>query len=240
MIANETILKDVRAALEREPRVNLHRNPIQIDLSDGSLILEGTVDSLAAKKLALDLARSTSQITVKDRLRLLPAEPREDGAIRDAFTQSLLQEPTLLNCGIRVWIKGEPEILRTGQANGSGEMDVSVEDGIITLAGNVLSLSHKRMTGALAWWSPGCRDVVNELVVTPPEVDNDDEISDAVRLVMEKDHLLPEGQIRTQVKDGAVTLQGLVFRESEKTRAEWDAWCVLGVHDVVNQIEVRK
>lgn len=44
------ILKTVRAALEREPRINLHRWPVHLDLTDDSvLVMEGDVESIAAK-----------------------------------------------------------------------------------------------------------------------------------------------------------------------------------------------
>lgn len=47
------VLKEVRAALEREPRVNLHKFPIEMDFRDGVLTLEGEVEHIAAKKLSL-------------------------------------------------------------------------------------------------------------------------------------------------------------------------------------------
>ncbi|HET9350562.1 MAG TPA: hypothetical protein VFO02_04445, partial [Burkholderiales bacterium] len=40
----------VHAALEREPRVNLHRHPIRIASADGTVTLEGEVADVAAKK----------------------------------------------------------------------------------------------------------------------------------------------------------------------------------------------
>ena len=59
MPGNNATLTQVRAALEHEPRVGLHRCPFEIDLdSDGTLTLEGEAESIAAKKLALELAAS--------------------------------------------------------------------------------------------------------------------------------------------------------------------------------------
>jgi len=91
----------------------------------------------------------------------------------------------------------------------------------------------------LAWWTPGCRDVVNALEVVPPEQDGDDEISDALLLVLEMDPLiLHSGRIRIQTQDGVVTLQGLVRSQAEKERAEQDAWCLFAVDNVINRIAV--
>lgn len=238
----ETVLKQVRAALEREPRINLHRHPIRMELSeDGILTLEGEVGSVAAKKLALVLAGTVSGIRgMVDRLRLLPTERRGDGAIRDSLCGFLLQEPALLNCTLRARVKGASESLQEVVDNPSGTIEVSVEDGVVALSGEVISLSHKRLAGLLAWWTPGCRDVVNGLKVVPSEQDDDDEVADALRLAWEKDPLLADvDQLRASVRNYVVTLDGIVPRETEKQAAELDAWCLFGVDRVINRIEVR-
>jgi osmotically-inducible protein OsmY len=91
----------------------------------------------------------------------------------------------------------------------------------------------------LAWWVPGSRDVVNGLVVTPDQADNDFEMADAVRLTLEKDPYVNAAQIRVGALDGIVRLQGLVPTESEKEMAEADAWYVFGVDKVQNELEVH-
>jgi hypothetical protein len=52
----DLVMKGVRAALEREPRINLHKCPVEIEFHDGVLALEGAVEHIAAKKLSLELA----------------------------------------------------------------------------------------------------------------------------------------------------------------------------------------
>lgn len=114
-------------------------------------------------------------------------------------------------------------VQESGGEDSSGDILVSVKAGIVTLDGWVLSLSHKRMAGVLAWWTSGCRDVVDCLEVLPPEQDNDDEVSDALSLVL--DPLIPHPeQIHVQTRNYVVTLEGLVNTETEKARAEQDAW----------------
>jgi hypothetical protein len=51
------VLKAVRAAFEREPRINLRKYPIHMDFSDGVLTLEGEAEHVAAKKLSLRVGR---------------------------------------------------------------------------------------------------------------------------------------------------------------------------------------
>lgn len=58
--------------------------------------------------------------------------------------------------------------------------------------------------------------MVNSLEVVPPEEDSDDEVADALRLVLEKDPLVLADQIRAGVSNWVVTLEGLVGGEEEK------------------------
>ena len=51
----------------------------------------------------------------------------------------------------------------------SGSIVIEVKKGIVTLNGEVPSLTHKRLAGVLAWWVPGTRDVVNGLEEVPAE-----------------------------------------------------------------------
>ena len=69
----ERILEEVRAVLEREPRINLHKYPVQMDVKEGVLTLEGEVKHVAAKKLSMELAAVVSGVTgIIDRLHVAP------------------------------------------------------------------------------------------------------------------------------------------------------------------------
>ena len=214
------VIKQVHRALEYEPRINLHRHPLKIGYADGAVILEGEVEHVAAKKLALELAAAVEGVRgVVDRLHVAPAERKGDGAIRDSLSAFLLREPEFRQCAIRVRTKGRIETLRDVPADAAGEIEVAVGEGVITLEGKVISVSHKRLAGVLAWWTPGCRDVVNSLDVEPPEEDNDGEVVDALRLVLEMDPLVQAGQIRASCRNYVVTLEGCVRTEEERRQA---------------------
>ncbi len=232
------VLKQVHAALEREPRVNLHRYPVRMDLDpDGAVILEGEVENIIAKKIALELTAAITGVSgIVDRLRVVPAERMGDGAIRDRVRDAFLQEPALGNCTIRLRVDGRFETIAQPPAP-TGFIDVAVEDGVVTLTGEVNSLSHKRLVGVLAWWTRGCRDVVDGLEVFPPQEEGDDEITEAVRLVLAKDPLVNGDLIRVRTRAAVVTLEGLVANENERHMAEIDAWYVFGVDKVVNRLE---
>lgn len=234
--------KEIRAALELDPRVDLRRFPIHVMSDGGGLLrLEGQVHSIAAKRVALAHAqRVCGMQRVVDALKLVPSEPRGDGEIRDALTRGLLQQPELRNCTLRQRHKGRNETVQEAHDDWpSGEIGFGVEDGVLTLDGMVISLSHKRVVEAIAWWTLGVRDVVNRLEVVPGEDDNDDELADAIRLVFEIDPLVHADQITIQAEEGVVTLAGVLRREEERRVAEMDAWSVCGVCEVHNRIEVQ-
>lgn len=237
-----SVEKAVIAAFEHGRDINLHRYPIRLefDVTRGALTLEGEVENIVAKKRAFEIASQVEGVQgVMDRLTVVPSEKRGDGAIRDTLVQELLQEPVLIPCTIRVRHKGAMETVRESAETPDSLVEVVVNDGVVRLNGHLPSLSHKRLVGVLAWWTPGCRDVINGLQVTPPEADNDDEIADALRLVLEKDPLIHADQVGIHVSNRTVTLTGLVGNKEEKKMAEFDAWYVLGVDRVVNQIDVR-
>ncbi len=237
-MSGETIIKEVWAALEREPRVNLHGISVTVEFDDGTLTLIGETGEVAAKKLALELAAAVPGVTgIVDRLRVAPAEVMEDGVIRDHVGDAIVGEPAFLEYAVRVLVKGAPEPLRE-PPEPAGVIEVDVTGGVVILNGRAGSLSHKRLAGVLSWWVPGSRDVVNGLDVLPPMEDNDDEVADAVRLVLEKDPFVNASQVRVGCRNYIVTLDGVVPREKEKDMAEADAWYVFRVNRVVNRLEV--
>lgn len=240
MTPDQDLIKQVRAALATEPRARATQFPLQIEWQDGKLLLEGEAASVQARKVSLRLARKLAgPAEVDDRLGVQPGEARTDGEILDAFGKRLLAQSELSTCTFRYRNKGRTEVLHEyGGEYPSGDLEISVNEGFITASGAVLSLSHMRLVEVLAWWTPGCRGVENRLDIVPPEEDDDNEISDAVRLVLESDPLVQAGTIVASTVDGAVTLTGTARNAEEAERAEFDTWCIPGVEDVINQLVV--
>lgn len=234
------ITQEIVAALEREPLVNLHGNPISVTCSGSEATLSGDTESLAAKKMALETAAKVPGVSgIIDRLHVMPAEPMEDGELRTHVCNALLAETQLDPYALRVKVKGRMESVRE-PINPSGAIEVDVENGIVTLNGQVASLSQKRMAGVLAWWVPGSRDVINGLEIDPPEEDNDYEVIDAIRLALEKDPFVNASQVRVRCTDYTVTLEGIVASEAERRMAEADAWYVFRVNRVKNALQLRQ
>lgn len=240
MSHKDDMARKVRAAFEHEPRINLHRFPVVIDFRDGVVTLEGEVEHIAAKKIGLKLAARMRGVRgIVDRLRVRSAVQMSDGEIRDHVRHALIQEPTLQECAIRASAEERVTPAQESAPGPRGTVEIGVSDGIVTLNGKAPSLAHQRLAGVLAWWVPGTRDVINGLEVVPPEEDNDDEVTEAVRAVLEKDRFVNADQIAVSTRNYVVTLEGLVCSDKEKEMAEFDAWYVLSVEDVINKLQVR-
>jgi osmotically-inducible protein OsmY len=236
----DRVLKEVRAALEREPRINLHKFPVAMEFSEGVLTLEGEVEHIAAKKLGLELAVAVRGVTgIVDRLRVTPATRMGDGAILDAVRDALLQEQALKNCSIYVIRKGQLEAVRQVTEEPRGAIRVSVTDGVVLLDDHVTGLMQKRLAGVLAWWVPGSRDVINGMEVVPDQPDSDEEMAKAVRIVLKKDPFVNDERIRVVARERVITLEGEAPSAPQREMAEFDAWYVFGVDKVVNCLEVR-
>jgi osmotically-inducible protein OsmY len=238
MLESAEIVRKVHAALGRDPRVNLRRHPIVIEYqSDGSLVLQGETESLAAKKIALRLAASIGgSIGIVDRLRVAPAQPMGDGAIRDHLRAAMLQEGVFTNCRIQSAEERRVSAAVEAAADRGNYIEIAVADGVVTLNGQVESLSHKRLAGLLAWWVPGTRDVVNGIEVKPFENDSDDEITAAVAIALEMDRLVASESIKVSTRNSVVTLQGVVPNRPQAEMAEADAWYIFGVDGVINHM----
>jgi osmotically-inducible protein OsmY len=236
---SDAVRKQVHAALERESRVNLHRHPVRIESADGTVTLEGEVADVAAKQLALQLARAVQGVRgVVDRLRVAPGERRGDGAVRDSAARLLLQQPELRGCSLNVRTNEKIEVLHRVADDPAGEIELSVTDGVVVLEGHVISQSHRRFAGAVAWWTPGRRDVINALEVRPAYEDRDDEVAEVMRLVLEADPELDADQIRANCNGKIVFLEGTVPNDQQKRRAEQDAWSLAAIRGVVNRLEI--
>lgn len=211
--------KALKAILVEELHLNPMEFPIHIWVENNSIGVEGVVEKVSQKKKAVLFAMGLEGVTgVIDRLTVKPCNHMSDAEIQSH----------LLNA-----ISGDSAL------QGS-KISVEVRDGVVDIEGTVISLSHKRMAGVFAWWVPGSLDVINSLEITPPEEDNDDEVSDALRLILEKDRLVDASSLKVHTHNWVVTLEGVAGSDAEREAAEDDAWYTWGVNWVNNRIIVDK
>jgi osmotically-inducible protein OsmY len=223
--------KKIRAALERARDVDLHHN--RIDISDGETIrLEGEVDNIAVKRRAYQIAREVAgDANVEDRLLLRVQRERTGDALLQAVIDALTTDPVYRDF-----------VISTRRDELPADRDaiaVEVQDSKVWRYGQANSLSHRRLAEVTVWWVPGTADVENRIRVQPPQRDSDEEITEIVRLVFDKDPTLDAQNIQITTRDRVVTLAGVVNSEAHLHIAEQDCWYIPGVHQVQNQLQVR-
>jgi osmotically-inducible protein OsmY len=144
-------------------------------------------------------------------------QPRSDEAIR---------EDVLLE------LKWDPKIKST-------DIGVAVKNGVVTLAGFVSTFWELDAAEKAAKRVYGVRAVANDLEVklfwqrTDPEIGRD-----AIR-ALESHVSIPSDQIKVTVKNGKVTLEGMVDWEYQKELAQSAVKKLRGVAGVVNKIQVK-
>lgn len=231
------ILDLVQVALQKETLYGVNRYPVQLALHERTLIMAGEFPDIRAKRHAVHVAQVTAgDLEILDHLNVTVAV-HEEGTLRSEVIRALQGEPVFSETTLRLQLDGDIEVLRENA--GEAYIDIRVEGGAVSLSGQVNSLSHRRLAEVLCWWSLGCERVDNLLEVVPGETDNDDEVSDALRLAIEKDPLVHAEQISIHVHNGSVTLQGYVPSQEERRLAELDAWYVPGVYEVVNDVQAQ-
>lgn len=245
-MARDDVRARIRAAMRSEPRLGAGFRPERMELDpDGTLTVIAEVESLAAKKRALACAAAPEAVRrVVDRLRVRPATPMADAGIRERLRQYYAAEPAFRGFAVREALSSGPapefRAVSGDVADARSRIDFEVRDGVVILNGAVPGLVSKRLAGAMAWWVPGVRDVVNGLEPEPPEEDAPIRIEEAVRVVLDRNPLIDDAQIRVGVRRGVVRLTGAVHGEAQRAIAESDAWSVLGVDEVINEIEVAR
>ncbi len=225
------LLENIRAELARHPGLQRHRH-LRVAIEDGVVYLSGTVHSIRAKRLIPRIAaKASGGLGIKDELRVQPGESRRDEDLAAELRERLSGDPMFAD--YRILAAGES----TGEDDGRA-IEVEVKDGVVRLTGLVQSLRHRRLAEVLAWWSAGCADVDNRLQVSPPEQDSDAAVTDAVRLVLERDPRVDAAHLAIRTADRIVTLIGILPDEEQKQLTECNAWYVAGVHDVDSRLRV--
>lgn len=226
------LISRLRAALEQDSRINIHEYPLELSAEEGELYLRGEVDSVATKRIIHRHAVMLTEGTpLHDQLRCHVSEPRGDGAIRDAIEESYHEESAFRDYRIDM----DTVVAQNASEHAIG---IVVHDGVVQLSGQVGSLTHRRLAEVYAWWTKSVRDVDNRIHVVPAEQDNDGELQDAIRLILERDPWIDPGQLQLSIHDRMVTVRGLLPSTEQAHMVEYDIWCVRGVHGVDNQIQV--
>ena len=120
-------------------------------------------------------------------------------------------------------------------------IEVSVENGIVTLSGSVDHYMDQVAAVEAAERVTGVKGVVQETKVELPTASrrNDEEIVRSACTAIEQNSMVPTGVVKVSVCDGKVTLEGEVQEEHQKIEAGNTVSKVLGVKGLINSIVVK-
>jgi osmotically-inducible protein OsmY/uncharacterized protein (DUF2267 family) len=189
---------------------------IGVEVDDGVVTLTGTVDRYAMKLAAERAAQ------------------RVDGV--RAVANDLMVRTALTHNDTDI-AKAAADALEANIAVPKGAVDVTVQNGKVTLRGEV-DWAYRRYAAANSVRDlRGVRDVINLVQVKQPKVLATD-VSGAIERALRRAAEIDAERIRVRTEDGHVTLTGTVRSWPEKREAGFAAWRAKGVTQVTNDIEV--
>ena len=130
---------------------------------------------------------------------------------------------------------------RIGQGITFNALTLKVEDGVVTVGGDVLDYPSRDSAIAIVETTPGVKDVIDEINVLPTSPFDDDLRIRVARAIygyppMKKYAMVPQKPIRIVVNNGHVTLYGVVDSKFDKQIAETRAKSVANVFSVDDQL----
>jgi osmotically-inducible protein OsmY len=191
---------------------------IEVDAREGIITLTGTTNNIMAKRRAEKLAQAIRGVrSVINRIEVDPLL-RSDDEIQEDVLAALTYD----------------------RATESFQIDVSVEEQVVTLGGSVDSWQEKQLAAKVAGSVRGVKEVDNKIRVYYETDRPDHEIAEEVRQALNWNALVDDALIDVSVDEGTVMLSGVVGSAAEKREARYEAW-VSGVDDVeTDQLEVAR
>jgi len=186
-------------------------NDVDVSTREGIVTLSGSADNLLAKERAVKIAESIRG--VRGAIDLITVTPisRPDADIRKDILAALQEDP----------------------ATESYQVAVSVLEGVATLTGTVGSYAEKQLSARIVMGVMGVKAIRNDVTINYLAKRTDPEIQADILARLRWDIWINAGLISAAVKDGNVTLTGMVGSAIGKSRAYDDAWVngVVSVND---------
>lgn len=209
------IRQSVLDALEFEPSIDAAS--IGVAVENGIVALTGHVPTYREKLKAEELAMAihgVKGIAQEIEVRPFGAHPTAD----DEIARRLLD--------VLLWSTSLP----------SNMVKVKVQDGWVTLSGTA-EWNYQRETAARAARDLyGVKGVTNAMLIAPKASPVD--IRQRIEKALKRQAELDMQNVRVEVSDGAVTLEGKVRSLTERRVAEQAVWATPGVREVRDRLSV--
>lgn len=143
--------------------------------------------------------------------------------------------------------KSDPQVrtdvlaeLKSDPGVAGSEIGVNVNNGKVTLTGDIVSYPKKLAVIEAAERVYGVLDVVDKMKIKLPAPchRSDSDLATAVRRALQWDVRVPDERITSTVSNGEVTLRGKVATWVQLVDAELAVRRLIGVKNVINQIAV--
>lgn len=228
---------EIAAEIRRRMAWDVWLDPglVAVAVQDGAVTLSGAVGSLVEKHRAYEDAWVAGVVDVDDQPLVIDWSRRDE---MQRAAARLRPEDVEIRRALEATFGYDPRI-------DAERLNMRVEEGIVTLFGEVDSLKAKRTAGQDARNTVGVWRVRNHLKVRPalgphrrPMPDLDAQIARKVRLALLRDPVVEQHEITVTVNNYLVKLEGTVDTKYEKQLAEEVASRIRGVAAVVNHLTV--
>jgi hyperosmotically inducible protein len=218
---DQQIQQDVEKVLQSKSRFqNVHAST-----EDGIVTLTGTVKAYIDK---LDAERRVRHVK------------HVEGVRNHIEVESTVPDDVLLKK-----LADKLRYDRIGYGIMFNSLKLNVENGVVTVSGDVRDYSARDSALAIIATEPGVKDVIDEINVLPASIYDDELRLRVARTIyghpaLQKYAIDPQAPIRIVVENGHVRLEGVVDTQTDKQIAGMQASSVPGVFSVQNNLIVAK
>lgn len=207
--------QDIVDELEYEPSIDAANIGVAVD--GGTVTLSGHVQTYAEKRKAETIVKRVAGVrAIAEEIEVRPvgAHVTADDEIAKRAVETFR------------WHSSVPH----------DAIQVKVEHGLVTLTGKVQWFYQKDAAEKAVQGFAGVKGVSNLIAITPSVTPAD--VRQRIESALRRDAELEAGQIRIDVSDRRVTLEGKVRTWAEREAAERAAWAAPGVTSVVDRIAI--
>jgi osmotically-inducible protein OsmY len=220
------VLDRILDRFNEDPRVNAAE--VKVDISPHfTVTLRGTVEGFQARRAAEEDAKSVDGVKRVHNFLVVPLpDPAEFMDVRVPGDEGVLAR-------VNQYLRGQ-DILE------SERIDVTVENGVVTLEGSVDAYWKRHRVDEVVLGVEGVADVVDRLAVVPTETPGDEGIAARIMDGFRENYFIDPQSVDVKVNRGLVTLRGYVPSMEAKKEAFLIALYAEGVVDVRDELKMSR